>query len=86
MDVATKKKHTAPEARRKERISADTGHRKDIKKGGAGGKAVLGREVRAPRAPCDLPAPGGWRRHRAQTARSRACATGRRVALWPRQD
>ncbi|KAG8470319.1 hypothetical protein KFE25_008740 [Diacronema lutheri] len=44
MDVATKKKHTAPEARRKERISADTGHRKDIKKGGAGGKAVLGRE------------------------------------------
>lgn len=36
-----------PDDRRKDRISAETGHRKDIKKGGAGSKGNIGRPVRA---------------------------------------
>lgn len=44
---AIKKKHTPVEARRKDKISAETGTRKDIKKAGAGGKGVLGKFVRA---------------------------------------
>jgi hypothetical protein len=51
MEAELKKKHIAPDARRKDRISADTGHRKDVKKAGAGSKFVLGKAVsRIPRA------------------------------------
>jgi hypothetical protein len=45
MDIPDRK--LAPDDRRKDRISAETGHRKDVKKGGAGGKGNLGRPVRA---------------------------------------
>lgn len=41
------KKHTPVDARRKDKVSAETGHRKDIKKTGAGGKGTLGKQVRA---------------------------------------
>jgi hypothetical protein len=45
MDIPDRK--LAPDDRRKDRISAETGHRKDIKKGGAGGKGNVGRPVSA---------------------------------------
>lgn len=44
MEQYYKKSHIPPDERRKERVSADTGHRKDVKKGGAGGKTVWGKE------------------------------------------
>jgi len=44
MEQEYKKKHIPPEQRRKENVSAETGHRKDVKKGGAGGKGAWGKE------------------------------------------
>lgn len=50
MEQYVKKSHIAPDDRRKERVSADTGHRKDVKKQGHGAKGTWGKEVpsRAP--------------------------------------
>mmetsp|Transcript_4367 Transcript_4367/g.11321 ORF Transcript_4367/g.11321 Transcript_4367/m.11321 type:complete len:81 (+) Transcript_4367:124-366(+) len=43
MEAYYKKSHLRPDDRRKERISAVTGHRKDLKKNGAGSKTVWGK-------------------------------------------
>lgn len=42
MEAYYKKAHLRPDDRRKDRVSTATGHRKDVKKNGAGSKTVWG--------------------------------------------
>jgi hypothetical protein len=55
LEASHKKKHIAPDARRKDRISTDKGHRKDVKKGGAGSYAIGKKVSGGPASLCNRP-------------------------------